>query len=59
MAGTKVKDQFKELISPFLRFKMEEAKNNFGEKSKEYLAIAKQYIENDGFPANLLFFRSI
>ena len=23
MAGTKVKDQFKELISPFLRFKME------------------------------------
>ena len=46
MAGTKIKDQFRELISPFLKFKMEELRNNFGEKSKEYLAIARQYIEN-------------
>ena len=44
MAGTKIKDQFRELISPFLKFKMEELKNKFGEDSAEYLAISKQYI---------------
>ena len=46
MAGTKIKDQFKELISPFLKSKMEEAKKNYGEGSSEYLAIAKQYIQD-------------
>ena len=46
MAGTKIKDEFRELISPFLKFKMEELKKNFCENSKEYLAISKQYIEN-------------
>ena len=28
MAGTKIKDTFKELISPFLKAKMEEAKKD-------------------------------
>ena len=46
MAGTKIKDQFKELISPFLKSKMEEAKKNYGESSSEYLAIARQYIQD-------------
>ena len=46
MAGTKIKDQFRELISPFLKFKMDELKKNFGEESKEYLSIARQYIYN-------------
>ena len=46
MAGTKIKDQFRELISPFLKFKMEELKNKFGEDSAEYLAISKQYVVN-------------
>ena len=47
MAGTKIKDTFKELISPFLKAKMEEAKKRFGENSPEYFAIARQYIYND------------
>ncbi len=47
MAGTKIKDTFKELISPFLKAKMEEAKKVFGENSPEYFAIARQYIYND------------
>ena len=44
MAGTKIKDEFKELISPFLRFKLKDLKDRFGENSREYIAIAKQYI---------------
>ena len=40
MAGTKIKDQFRELISPFLKFKMEEIKREFGADSKEYFSIA-------------------
>ena len=46
MAGTKTKDQFKELISPFLKAKMDEIKKSYGEASKEYFAIAKQYIQD-------------
>ena len=44
MAGTKIKDEFKELISPFLRFKLKDLKDRYGENSREYAAIAKQYI---------------
>ena len=36
MAETKNKDDFKEIISPFLRKKMEELKNKYGENSKPY-----------------------
>ena len=43
MAGTKQKDFFKELISPFLKYKMEEIKKNKGVKSREYIALDKQY----------------
>ena len=46
MAGTKIKDEFKELISPFLRFKLKDLKDRFGENSREYIAIAKQYIRD-------------
>ena len=46
MAGTKIKDQFKELISPFLKAKMDEIKKSYGEASREYFAIAKQYIQD-------------
>jgi lysine 2,3-aminomutase len=44
MAGTKKKNEFKEIISPFLKKKMEELKNKYGENSKPYQSIAKQYI---------------
>lgn len=44
MAGTKKIGEFRELISPFLKQKMSEIKNNFGEESAEYLSLAKQYI---------------
>ncbi len=43
MAGTKQKDFFKELISPFLKYKMEEIKKNKGASSREYIALDKQY----------------
>lgn len=46
MAGTKTKDQFKELISPFLKSKMEELRKSHGEESREFMAIAKQYISD-------------
>ena len=35
-----------ELISPFLREKMAEAKENWGEDSQEYQAIARQYLSD-------------
>ena len=44
MAGTKKIGEFRELISPFLKQKMSEIKNGFGEESAEYLSLAKQYI---------------
>ena len=47
MAGTKIKDEFKQLISPFLKVKMEELQSKYGEDSPEYLAISKQYVSND------------
>ena len=46
MAGTKIKDEFKELISPFLKFKLKELRDKFGENSREYQAISKQYVKD-------------
>jgi lysine 2,3-aminomutase len=44
MAGSKIKDEFKELVSPFLKHKMEELKKTYGEESREYQAVSRQYI---------------
>ena len=44
MAGTKIKDQFKELISPFLEVKIRELSEKFGVNSPELNAINKQYV---------------
>ena len=38
---------FKELISPFLKKKLEELRNNFGEHSPEYDSIARQYVKSE------------
>jgi lysine 2,3-aminomutase len=46
MAGTKTKDEFKELISPFLRAKMIKAAEELGKDSSDYIALEKQYITN-------------
>lgn len=47
MAGTRDPNQFLELVSPFLREKLEFLKNEFGANSSEYLGIARQYIKNE------------
>jgi lysine 2,3-aminomutase len=47
MAGTKEQGSFKEIVSPFLRSKIEDLKNNYGTNSKEYFAIASQYLKSD------------
>ena len=47
MAGTKTKDEFKELVSPFLKTKFLEIEKKFGKSSREYQALEKQYIKND------------
>ena len=44
MAGTKIKDQFKELISPFLKSKMNDALKKYGESSKEYFSLKSMYV---------------
>ena len=44
MAGTKIKDEFKELVSPFLKSKFSETEKKYGKLSKEYEALEKQYI---------------
>jgi lysine 2,3-aminomutase len=46
MAGTKNAGDFNELISPFLKSKLENLKSNFGEESDDYQVIAKQYLKN-------------
>lgn len=46
MAGTKIKDEFKELVSPFLKSKFSETEKKYGKLSKEYEALEKQYIKN-------------
>jgi len=46
MAGTKVKDQFKELISPFLKSKMNDALKKYGESSKEYFSLKSMYVNS-------------
>ncbi len=43
MAGS-VGGQFKELISPFLRRKMDEAAARYGNRSPQYLSLARQYL---------------
>ena len=44
MAGTKKTGEFRELISPFLKQKMDEIKGKFGEESTEYSSLSKQYL---------------
>jgi len=46
MAGTKIKDQFKELISPFLKGKMNDALKKYGESSKEYFSLKSMYVNS-------------
>ena len=46
MAGTKEKDKFKELISPFLKSKMSKAEKELGKNSSDYIALEKQYVIN-------------
>ena len=53
MAGSKIKDEFKELISPFLQHKMEELKKTYGVESHEFQAVSRQYI-SDPFKKILL-----
>ena len=43
MAGTKTKDEFKELISPFLKSKMIKAEKELGKNNSDYIALEKQY----------------
>ena len=43
MAGS-VEGNFKELISPFLKEKLSLLQNKYGEESREYQALAKQYL---------------
>lgn len=43
MAGS-VEGNFKELISPFLKEKLSLLQNRYGEESREYQALAKQYL---------------
>lgn len=47
MAGTKESDLFSEKISPFLLGKMDQIKNEKGEHSEEYRALALQYKISD------------
>jgi lysine 2,3-aminomutase len=47
MAGTKNLGDFNELISPFLKNKIENIKSEYGENSAEYNSIAKQYIKTE------------
>ncbi len=46
MAGTKIKDQFKELISPFLKGKINEALKKHGDNSKEFFALKSMYVNS-------------
>lgn len=46
MAG-QINGQFRELISPFLRRKMDETARRFGPPSPQYLALARQYLIDD------------
>ena len=39
MAGTKTKDEFKELISPFLKSKMIKAEKELGKDNSDYIAL--------------------
>ena len=45
MAGQK-KGDFRELISPFLTAKLDEAEQQFGVESREYQALSRQYIKS-------------
>ena len=46
MAGTKKAGEFNELVSPFLKAKLLDLSNKYGERSAEYNAISKQYLKN-------------
>ena len=46
MAGTKEKGSFKEIISPFLKSKIHDLKKDYGVDSKEYFAVASQYLQS-------------
>lgn len=47
MAGSSMNQGYVEKISPFLQKKMEQIKSEFGENSKEYLALARQYVKSE------------
>lgn len=47
MAGTKKLGDFNELVSPFLKSKLDILEKKHGKKSSYYKAIAKQYIKDD------------
>ena len=46
MAGTKKAGEFNELVSPFLKAKLLDLSNKYGERSAEYNAISKQYLKD-------------
>jgi len=47
MAGTKKTDDFKELISPFLKSKISQILDTKGENSEDFFALSNQYYKND------------
>ena len=46
MAGTKKAGEINELVSPFLKAKLLDLSNKYGERSAEYNAISKQYLKD-------------
>ena len=46
MAGTKEQGSFREIVSPFLKSKIEVLKKSYGIDSKEYFAVASQYLKS-------------
>ena len=46
MAGTKTKDNFKELVSPFLKSKFIDLENYSENLAKSEKALEKQYLQN-------------
>ena len=46
MAGTKEQGSFREIVSPFLKSKIEDLKKSYGIDSKEYFAVASQYLKS-------------
>jgi lysine 2,3-aminomutase len=46
MAGSRKADDFRELISPFLRDKINEAQEMYGENSRQHHALTMQYVKD-------------